>query len=139
MLSPDPTDAPKLHANYLDTQDYWQTLINGFRLIRRIAQTPAFGTMSDREMDPGPKVESDDEITDFVKRECWSVFHQCGTARMGQDPKTSVVDERLCVHGVTGLRVADASIYPSIPSGNTNAPDIMVGEKASDIILEDAR
>ena len=139
LRSPDPMDAPLLHANYLDTQEDWQTMIDGFRLIRRIAQTPAFGSMSDHEMDPGPNIESDDEITDFVKRECWSVFHQCGTARMGQDPKTAVVDERLRVHGITGLRVADASIFPSIPSGNTNAPAIMVGEKASDIILEDAR
>ena len=81
-------------------------------------------------------VVSDADILTFFREECGSTFHQCGTCRMGSDPD-SVVDPRLRVRGVDGLRVADASIFPSIPSGNTNAPSIMVGERASDLILED--
>lgn len=139
LRSPDPGDAPLLHSNCLATSEDREVMRQGFRLMRRIAATPAFGAMSDHEMDPGPDVDSDDAIAEFVRRDCWSVFHQCGTARMGQDAHDAVVDERLRVHGVSGLRVADASIFPTIPSGNTNAPAIMVGEKASDILLEDAR
>jgi choline dehydrogenase len=75
----------------------------------------------------------------MIREKAWTVFHQCGTCRMGSDPTQSVVDARLRVHGIDGLRVADASIFPTISTGNTNAPAIMVGERASDLILEDAR
>ena len=93
--------------------------------------------MIEREISPGLPCESDEEILEFARSDSWTVFHQCGTCKMGRDPKQSVVDPRLRVHGIRGLRVADASIFPTIPSGNTNAPTIMVGEKASDLILED--
>lgn len=139
IRSPDPTEAPEMHPNYLATNADCQMMLEGFRLIRRIAETPAFQAMAEREMEPGPDLQSDDALLEHIRGDSWTVFHQCGTARMGSDPAHAVVDERLRVHGVTGLRVADASIFPTIPSGNTNAPAIMVGEKASDIIREDAR
>ncbi len=139
IRSPDPTEAPEMHPNYLATNADCQMMLEGFRLIRRIAEMPAFQAMAEREMEPGPDLQSDDALLEHIRGDSWTVFHQCGTARMGSDPVHAVVDERLRVHGVTGLRVADASIFPTIPSGNTNAPAIMVGEKASDIIREDAR
>jgi len=74
----------------------------------------------------------------FVRENAWTVFHQCGTCRMGDDAKESVVDAKLKVHGLDGLRVADASIFPTIPTGNTNAPTIMVGERAAEFILHDS-
>lgn len=139
LRSPDPFAAPALHGNYLDTEEDCRTMIDGFRLIRRIADAPALAEVIQREMAPGPDVATDEALLDHIRRDSWTVFHQCGTARMGQDASRSVVDARLRVHGLEGLRVADASIFPTIPSGNTNAPSIMVGERASDIIREDAR
>ena len=114
-------------------------MLQGLHLIRRIAQTPAFRAIAEHEMLPGPGLQDDAALLEHIKGDCWTVFHQCGTARMGADAATSVIDHRLRVHGLEGLRVADASVFPTIPSGNTNAPAIMVGEKASDIIREDAR
>ncbi len=139
IRSPDPTTAPKMQPNYLSTNADCEVMIEGFHLMRKIASTPAFATIAEREMEPGPDLKDDAAILEHIKGDCWTVFHQCGTAKMGNDPKTTVVDHRLRVHGVNGLRVADASIFPTIPTGNTNAPAIMVGEKASDIIREDAR
>ena len=137
LASPDPYSAPLLQGNYLDTAYDRDLMIKGVRLMRKIAGTPAMQDMIEREMSPGLPCESDEEILEFARADSWTVFHQCGTCKMGQDPKQSVVDPRLRVHGIQGLRVADASIFPTIPSGNTNAPAIMVGEKASDLILED--
>ena len=139
IRSPDPAVPPEMQPNYLATNTDCDMMIEGFRLIRKIAQTPAFQAIAAREITPGPDLQDDAGVLDEIKRDCWTVFHQCGTARMGNDPVTSVVDHRLRVHGVRGLRVADAAIFPTIPSGNTNAAAIMVGEKASDIIREDAR
>jgi choline dehydrogenase len=92
----------------------------------------------EEEISPGPDLTSDDDLLAFVREKSWTVFHQCSTCRMGTDPAQSVVDERLRVHGIDALRVADASIFPTIPTGNTNAPAIMVGEKAADLIQADA-
>jgi len=139
IRSPDPVDAPEMQGNYLATDEDCEMMIRGFRLMRRMAMTPALQRITDRELEPGSDIESDADILDHIRGDSWTVFHQCGTARMGDDPAHSVVDHRLRVHGVDGLRVADASIFPTIPSGNTNAPAIMVGEHASDIILKDAR
>jgi choline dehydrogenase len=138
IRSPDPFETPKLHGNYLDTNYDLAVMLACVRLMRRIAETPALSTVIDAELSPGPGIETDDEIIAFLREKSWTVFHQCGTCRMGQDAD-AVVDPRLRVRGVEGLRVADASIFPTIPTGNTNAPAIMVGERAADLIRQDAR
>jgi choline dehydrogenase len=137
IRSPDPMVAPEIHGNYLDTQHDRDLMLAGMRLMRTIAETPAFRAVIEAEISPGPELQTDAEIAAFVREKCWTVYHQCSSCRMGSDPATSVVDPRLRVRGVDGLRVADASIFPTIPTGNTNAPAIMVGEMASDIILAD--
>ena len=106
-------------------------------MCRDLLATPAFKSVVEDEIYPGRQVVSDEKLTDFIKDNAWTVFHPCGTCRMGSNPQTSVVDNRLRVHGMTGLRIADASVFPTITTGNTNAPSIMVGEKASDLIKMD--
>jgi len=129
--------APRLYPNYLDTQHDKQLMLAGMRLMRQLTAAPAFNKVIEEEMLPGTGYQSDEQLMSFVRKNAWTVFHQCGTCRMGDNAKTSVVDARLRVHGVQGLRVADASVFPTIPTGNTNAPSIMVGERASDFILQD--
>lgn len=138
IRSPDPMEPPAMYPNYLDTDHDLAIMMAGTRLMRRIAEAPAMQAAIDAELLPGPAVESDEAIAEYIRRKSWTVFHQCSTCRMGPDPATSVVDARLRVHGIDGLRVADASVFPTIPTGNTNAPAMMVGEKASDMILQDA-
>jgi choline dehydrogenase len=131
--------APDLHPNYMATDHDRAMMLAGTKLMRRIAGMPALNAVIDSELLPGTDIQSDDAIAAYLRQHAWTVFHQCSTCRMGQDAATSVVDPNLRVHGTDGLRVADASIFPSIPSGNTNAPAIMVGEKASDLILQSAK
>ncbi len=138
IASPDPFAPPDIHPNYLDTEYDRRMMIDGVRLMRRIAEMPALADVIEERIVPQGVVETDDEILAAVRDASWTVFHACGTCRMGMDAE-SVVDGRLRVRGVGGLRVVDASIFPAIPTGNTNAPSIMVGERASDLILEDAR
>jgi choline dehydrogenase len=138
IRSADPFEAPEMQPNYLSTDYDRQLMLQGMRLVRKIAATPTMTELIDTEVYPGKEIQSDDELNDFIARKSWTVFHQCGTCRMGSDTSASVVDHQLRVHGVDSLRVADASIFPSIPTGNTNAPSIMVGEKAADLILADA-
>ena len=138
LRSPNPFDAPELHPNYLSTEHDRAMMLAGTKLMRKIANTAAMQSVIEHELLPGADVDSDEAITAYTRKTSWTVFHQCSTCRMGNDPATSVVDPRLRVRGIDRLRVADASIFPSIPTGNTNAPAIMVGEKASDLILEDA-
>lgn len=139
IRSPDPMVAPELHPNYLATEYDRALMLAGTKLMRRIAAMPALKAVILSELSPGPDVTQDDDIAAYLRRTAWTVFHQCSTCRMGSNPATSVVDPRLRVHGIAGLRVADASIFPTIPTGNTNAPAIMVGERASDLILQDAK
>jgi len=134
----DPAGAPEIHPNYLDTEHDRALMIAGTRLIRRLAQTVALSGVIDARIIPDADDDGDAAILSHVRKAAWTVFHPCGTCRMGTD-EDAVVDERLRVRGVAGLRVADASVFPAVPSGNTNAPAIMVGERASDLILEDAR
>jgi len=106
--------------------------------IRRIAASHPLSEIVVREDLPGPQVKSDEQILDFVRRNSQTLYHPVGTCSMGTGPM-AVVDARLRVHGLKGLRVVDASVMPTIVSGNTNAPTIMIAEKAADMILEDAR
>lgn len=138
LRSPDPTAAPVIRANFLSDSHDERTMIATVHWLRRIASTSPLGDLVVREVIPGPSVKTDEEILDFVRRNSQTIYHPVGTCRMGKDG-FAVVDARLRVHGVEGLRVVDASIMPEIVSGNTNAPTIMIGEKASDMILEDAR
>jgi choline dehydrogenase len=113
-------------------------MVEGSRLMRRLAATPALSAIIDEELQPGAAIASDADFADDARKRAGTVFHPCGTCIMGPDPARSVVDPRLRVHGLERLRVIDASIFPNVTSGNTNAPAIMVGEKGSDLVLEDA-
>ncbi len=138
LRSPDPKDPPAIHPRYLSTQEDMELMLTGLRLIRKLADAPALKRVIKDEVRPGGMITEEKDLEAYIRERCWTVFHPCGTCRMGDDPDDAVVDSRLRVHGVEGLRIADASIFPTIPSGNTNAPTIMVGEKASDMILQDA-
>ena len=96
-------------------------------------------TLARHETAPGPLVQTDEQLLAFFRANSGSIYHLCGSCAMGPDPQQAVVDARLRVHGVRGLRVVDASVFPSIPSGNIHAPTIMVADRAADLILADAR
>ncbi|MGI9452699.1 MAG: GMC family oxidoreductase [Geminicoccaceae bacterium] len=138
IRSPDPMAAPAIHPHYLSTEEDMELMLAGTKLLRNLATTPALAAIIDEEIEPGAHIVSDQDLRIFVRDKSWTVFHPSCTCRMGDDPSSAVVDSRLRVHGIDGLRVADASIFPSVPTGNTNAPTIMVGEKAADMIREDA-
>ncbi|MFP4536851.1 MAG: GMC family oxidoreductase [Dichotomicrobium sp.] len=138
VRSPDPLDYPAIHPNYLATQLDRETAVAGMRVGRDLASTKAMAPFIVRETVPGETAESDDELLDAARTISQTIYHPVGTCKMGQDGM-AVVDERLRVHGIEQLRVVDASIMPVITSGNTNAPTIMIAEKASDMIREDRR
>jgi choline dehydrogenase-like flavoprotein len=138
VASADPAAHPRIVSNYLAADADRRVLLDGIKLLRRVSRQPAFAQRVVAEHLPGPKVEGDDDLMGYARQYATTVFHPVGTCKMGSDPK-AVVDARLRVRGLTGLRVADASIMPTLVSGNTNAPAIMIGEKASDLIREDAR
>ena len=133
-------DHPKIYPNYLATDTDCRTIVKGIQIARRIAQTEPMRFHITEEYAPGNDVAFEDEeaTLEWVRRTAVTIYHPTGTCKMGVDPM-AVVDPRLRVKGIEGLRVADASIMPRITSGNTNAPAIMIGEKASDLILQDAR
>jgi choline dehydrogenase len=133
----DPRQAPVLRFNYLTEEYDRATLVRGVRWMRRIASTGAFGDAVVREHGPGEHLQSDEEILSYVRENAQSVMHPVGTCKMGTGPD-AVVDPRLRVHGMPGVRVIDASIMPYVVSGNTNAPTIMIAERAADLILADA-
>lgn len=126
---------PVIDPNYLATNEDVADVLAGCHLMRDLAATPALAAILESETHPGPEKTTDEQLLDDFRERSGTVFHPCGTCAMGPDPATSVVDSNLKVHGIEGLRVADASIFPNITSGNTNAPTIMVGEKAADLIL----
>lgn len=139
LRSSDIKDHPVIHPNYLATSLDQQTIVDGIKIARRIAGFEPAKSEIIEEFAPGAQIgENDDEaILDWARDTATTIYHPTGTCKMGGDDY-AVVDSRLRVYGVDGLRVADASVMPVIVSGNTNAPAIMIGERASDFILEDA-
>ena len=113
-------------------------LVAGIRHTRQIFAQPAIAHYSVAETLPGPEITTDDEFAEFARQSGTNVYHPVGTCKMGEDPM-AVVDPRLRVHGIEGLRVIDASVMPTLTTGNTNAPTIMIGEKGAAMIREDAR
>jgi choline dehydrogenase len=138
IKSADPSVPPAIRINYLATETDRAAFVDGMKMLRKILAAPALKPFVVGEVEPGPKIASDEEILDFCRQRGSTVYHPTSTCRMGNDP-LAVVDQRLRVRGIEGLRVVDASIMPDLMSGNTNAPTIMIAEKASDMILEDAR
>ena len=133
LRSSDPQDTPMLQMNYLQSQADVQKLVEGIKLIRQLFQSTAFDQFRGKEIAPGVNVQSDEALEAYIRETCSTVWHPVGTCKMGTD-SMAVVDPELRVHGVEGLRVVDASIMPTITTGNTNAPTIMIGEKAADLI-----
>jgi choline dehydrogenase len=131
-----PGAEPSIKVNAMSAQNDRATLIAGLRMIREIVAAPPLQRYLHEEMIPGPATDSDDRIVDFFRSNGDLLFHPVGTCRMGEGPG-AVVDPSLKVRGLRGLRVVDASVMPALTSGNTNAPTIMIGEKASDMILAD--
>jgi choline dehydrogenase len=140
LSSGDMRDYIKIHPNYLSTKTDQDTIVEGIRVARKIARTAPLSDIITAEHIPGADTLDDDydALLDWARNTAVTIYHPTGTCKMGQD-NMAVVDERLRVRGINGLRVADASIMPMIVSANTNAPSIMIGEKASDMILEDAQ
>lgn len=136
--SSNPLDRPSILFNYLQQASDLEVMRSGFRITRRILAAPSLAPYSEGEIRPGVATQRDAEIDDFARREGSSIYHPVGTCKMGIDAR-AVVDPRLRVRGVEGLRVADASVMPFLTTGNTNAPTIMIAEKAAVMIKEDAR
>ncbi|MGH7061731.1 MAG: GMC family oxidoreductase, partial [Stellaceae bacterium] len=138
LKSAQPSDPPAVHPNYLATQTDQRTIVEGLKLLRRIVAAPALQPFIEAEFQPGPAVHSDDELLDYARRRGGTVFHPTSTCKMGLDPM-AVVDPELRVHGIAALRVADASVMPTVVSGNTNAATIMIGERAADMVRHKLR
>lgn len=134
IKSADPFAAPSIQPNFLERESDVATMLDGIKLIRSFAATEALARWITTEHDPGPDCASDDQLVDFVRSKGITVYHPVGTCKMGADAD-AVVDTELKVHGMQGLRVVDASVMPLLTSGNTNAPVIMIAEKAADMIL----
>ena len=138
LRSPDPFEAPAITPNSLSTPEDVQDVFDGARLLRRLAASEALAAVIKAEREPGEAVQSDHQLLADFRARAGSVFHASGTCAMGPDARSAVVDARLRVHGVSGLRVVDASVFPNVTSGNTNTPTLMLAEKAADLILEDS-
>ncbi|KVP33349.1 choline dehydrogenase [Burkholderia ubonensis] len=131
-------DAATIRINALTTQKDLDEAVQGSRLIRALMRAPALKAMTVEEISPGPQVDSDEGMLRYFREQSGSIYHLCGSCAMGPDAATSVVDASLRVHGLQGLRIVDASVFPNITSGNINAPTMMVAEKGADLILADA-
>ncbi len=137
ITSPDPHAHPKISVNYLATPEDQRVAVDGMRFTRRIMAARALARFAPEEWRPGTAVESEADLLHAAGDLGTTIFHPVGTCRMGADP-LAVVDDRLRVHGVAGLRVVDASVMPRITSGNTNAPTVMIAEKGAELIRADA-
>jgi choline dehydrogenase len=138
LKSPDPAMPPAVFPNYLSDEVDQRTLVEGLKLCRRLLQSPHLAPYVEAEFMPGPAVQRDDELLDYARRRGGTVYHPTSTCKMGVDAM-AVVDPQLRVKGVVGLRVADASIMPTVVSGNTNAATIMIGERAADLLRQEVR
>ncbi|MBI5261136.1 MAG: choline dehydrogenase [Bradyrhizobium sp.] len=138
IKSADPAVPPEIRINYLSTETDRATNVEGLKILRRILAAPALKPFVEEEVDPGARVATDTELLEYCRQRGSTIYHPTSTCRMGNDV-LAVLDQRLRVRGLEGLRVVDASVMPDLVSGNTNAPIIMIAEKASDMILEDAR
>jgi choline dehydrogenase len=137
ITSADPKRAPAINFNFLSAPPDAELTVKAIRVARAIMTAPAMAPLRVTEIAPGTDRQTDDEVIDWVKAAAETTYHPVGTCKMGSDPM-AVVDAQLRVHGIVGLRVADASIMPTLTSGNTNAPSIMIGEKAADMVLKSA-
>nr|WP_199045133.1 GMC family oxidoreductase N-terminal domain-containing protein [Dyella sp. ASV24] len=138
IVSRQAEETPRIDPNYLGTERDIEEAVQGSRLIRRIAQSRAMRAITAEEIRPGPQAQSDAELLAYFRETCESAHHLCGTCAMGADPDRSVVDRSLKVHGVSGLRVIDASIFPNITSGGINAATMLVAEKGASLILRES-
>ena len=137
LASPDPNDIPRIRLNYLATERDRREVIEAGCLVRRLIATPSLAEITAEEISPGPDHRDDGALLDYVRQNGGSIYHLCGTCAMGPDARNAVVDNRLRVHSVPGLRVVDASVFPNITSGNLNAPVMMIAERAATMIAED--
>ncbi|GAB4038857.1 MAG: FAD-dependent oxidoreductase [Rubrivivax sp.] len=134
LASPDPLAAPRIDPNFLGEREDLDRLVTGFKTMRRILQQPALAQYGGRELQATAVAQTDAQIEQVIRQYADTIYHPVGSCRMGPDPRHDVVDAQLRVHGVAGLRVVDASIMPRIVSGNTNAPVVMIAEKAAEMI-----
>ena len=139
IASSDPLAAPAIRPNSLSTAEDVQDVFDGARILRRIASAAPLAQVIESEREPGAAVTTDQDVLADFRQRAGSVFHASGTCAMGADVRTAVLDARLRVRGVTGLRVVDASAFPNVTSGNTNTPTLALAEKGADLILEDSR
>ena len=137
-VSADPLERPKIRPNYLSAANDLRVILSGVALARKIFAAPAFARHSVAEITPGPGIVSDAALGEHIRANGTTIYHPVGTCRMGEDPG-AVVDSRLRVRGLSGLRIIDASIMPQVTTGNTNAPTIMIAEKGAAMIREDAK
>ncbi len=136
IKSSDPFEAPAIHPNYLATNHDVSELTEGAKVLRKLSAAPSLKEIILEEIIPGAHVQSDEELVADIRSRVGTVFHPVSTCRMGPDEASCVVNSKLQVYGLDNLRIVDASVFPTVTSGNTNAPTIMVAEKAADIILE---
>ena len=132
-----PSPPPLIEPRYLSAEIDRKVMVEGVKMLREIYRQPAFRDLWDKEVLPGPAAASDDDILRFVREHGGTVFHPCGTCRMGSD-EMAVVDPHLRVRGIEALRVIDASVMPTITSANTNAASLMIGEKGAALVLENS-
>ena len=137
LRSPDPADRPVIHANYLSAPSDQHLMVAGARIGQRIARSPAFAALVEEELQPAPDATSDEALLDFIRATSTTVYHPCGTCRMGTDD-AAVLDPRLRLRGVDGLRVVDASAFPLVPSSNIQPAVMMLAERAASFIQADA-
>jgi choline dehydrogenase len=135
LRGPDPMQAPRIVPNSLSTERDRDDMLAATAFLRKLAAAPSMRAVIDHEILPGPSVQTAEQLMDDVAQRASTVYHPVSTCRMGPDPEQAVVDPQLRVHGVSGLRVIDASVFPTLTSGNTNAPTLMLAEKGADLVL----